>query len=93
MAPGADAGSAGGAGASVAAPVDLVGYVNGVRRTLPPGRAEVTLLQYLRGASCPFVWPQTTHDPSRTLRMALRCAPATLYLARLASWHQYVTTH
>ena len=85
MAPGADAGSAGGAGASVAAPADLVVFVNGVRRTLPPGRAEVTLLQYLRGASVPSYGRQTTHDPSRMFRTALRCAPATLYLARLAS--------
>jgi hypothetical protein len=29
---------------------DLVVYVNGVRRALPPARAEATLLQYLRGA-------------------------------------------
>jgi hypothetical protein len=29
---------------------DLLVYVNGVRRALPPARAEATLLQYLRGA-------------------------------------------
>jgi hypothetical protein len=51
MAPGVDAGAANGAAAGGSASPDLVVFVNGVRRTLPAGRAEATLLQYLRGAS------------------------------------------
>jgi hypothetical protein len=31
-------------------PPELVTYVNGVRRSLPPARGEATVLQYLRGA-------------------------------------------
>ena len=52
MAPDA-AGNGGSAGADAAARDELLVYVNGVRRTLPPGRAEVTLLQWLRGARAP----------------------------------------
>ena len=50
MAPSADAAGNGGGAGPGAARDELLVYVNGVRRTLPPGRAEVTLLQYLRGA-------------------------------------------
>ena len=50
MAPSAEAAGNGGGAGPGAARDELLVYVNGVRRTLPPGRAEVTLLQYLRGA-------------------------------------------
>lgn len=49
--PGLKAGPAGEQGEVIAAsaPEDLVCYVNGKRRTLPFGKAETTLLMWLRG--------------------------------------------
>lgn len=62
MPPAAEAAGNGGSvsGGSGAPRDELLVYVNGVRRTLPPGRAEVTLLQYLRGA---VAWPHVARVP------------------------------
>jgi hypothetical protein len=54
-------GSAGAVSGAESPPRDeLLVFINGVRRTLPPGRAEVTLLQYLRGA---VAWPHVARVP------------------------------
>ncbi len=40
------------------ADAEPIAYINGKRHVLPAGRAEVTLLQYLRGAELSLVEPR-----------------------------------
>jgi hypothetical protein len=87
MAPSADAGGASGVAAGASAAPDLLVFVNGVRHRLPPGRAEATLLQYLRGASRSALRPPPLPLPaamtlvSDMRRLPPRHAPHARYFA------------
>ena len=54
---------------------ELLCYVNGVRRLLPRGKAEVTLLQYLRGASRCLL-PRVAPTHTRCGRRSRNLTPA-----------------